>query len=92
MGRFSANDAQLLNKAGAEDIEMVMWLIMRRALDDKVAEIYRFYMCRHQIRRSGTSFLRTGQGCRAASAEAYRFAEGPAADASQEEETCGCGP
>jgi len=44
MGRFSANDAQLLNKAGAEDIEMVMWLIMRGALDDKVAEIYRFYI------------------------------------------------
>jgi hypothetical protein len=92
MGRFSANDAQLLNKAGAEDIEMVMWLIMRGALDDKVAEIYRFYMCRHQIRRSGTSFLRTGQGCPVASAEAYRFAEGPAADASQKEETCSCGP
>ena len=30
-------------KAGAEGIELVMWLIMRGALDDKVDEVYRFY-------------------------------------------------
>lgn len=29
--------------AGSEGIEMVMWLIMRGALDDAVQEIYRFY-------------------------------------------------
>ena len=29
--------------SGAEGIEMVMWLIMRGALDDKVDEVYRFY-------------------------------------------------
>src|ERR1700756_4106016 len=32
-----------MREAGAEGIEMVMWLIMRGALDDKVDEIYRFY-------------------------------------------------
>lgn len=29
--------------AGSEGIEMVMWLIMRGALDDQVTEVYRFY-------------------------------------------------
>jgi protocatechuate 4,5-dioxygenase beta chain len=33
-----------MREAGAEGIEMVMWLIMRGALDDKVDEIYRFYI------------------------------------------------
>jgi protocatechuate 4,5-dioxygenase beta chain len=32
-----------MREAGAEGIEMVMWLIMRGALDDKVDEVYRFY-------------------------------------------------
>ena len=32
-----------MREAGAEGIEMVMWLIMRGALDDKVDELYRFY-------------------------------------------------
>src|SRR6266487_927398 len=32
-----------MREAGAEGIEMVMWLIMRGALDEKVEEIYRFY-------------------------------------------------
>jgi protocatechuate 4,5-dioxygenase, beta chain len=32
-----------MREAGAEGIEMVMWLIMRGALDDKVKEVYRFY-------------------------------------------------
>ena len=34
---------EFMREAGAEGIEMVMWLIMRGALDDKVDEIYRFY-------------------------------------------------
>jgi protocatechuate 4,5-dioxygenase, beta chain len=34
---------EYMREAGAEGIEMVMWLIMRGALDDKVEEIYRFY-------------------------------------------------
>jgi protocatechuate 4,5-dioxygenase beta chain len=32
-----------MREAGAEGIEMVMWLIMRGALDDEVEEVYRFY-------------------------------------------------
>jgi protocatechuate 4,5-dioxygenase beta chain len=32
-----------MREAGAEGIEMVMWLIMRGALGDKVEETYRFY-------------------------------------------------
>src|SRR5262249_6533592 len=32
-----------MREAGAEGIAMVMWLIMRGALDDKVDEVYRFY-------------------------------------------------
>jgi len=34
---------EFMREAGAEGIEMVMWLIMRGALDDDIAEIYRFY-------------------------------------------------
>ena len=32
-----------MREAGAEAIELVMWLIMRGALDEKVEEVYRFY-------------------------------------------------
>ena len=34
---------EYLRETGAEGIEMVMWLIMRGALDDDVREVYRFY-------------------------------------------------
>jgi protocatechuate 4,5-dioxygenase beta chain len=34
---------EYLRDAGAEAIELVMWLIMRGALGDKVREVYRFY-------------------------------------------------
>jgi protocatechuate 4,5-dioxygenase beta chain len=34
---------EYLREAGAEAIELVMWLIMRGALGDKVNEVYRFY-------------------------------------------------
>jgi len=48
---LSANPERLKNiphieyvrETGAEGIEMVMWLVMRGALDDKVKEIYRHY-------------------------------------------------
>ena len=32
-----------MREDGAEGIELVMWLIMRGALNDNVKEIYRFY-------------------------------------------------
>jgi protocatechuate 4,5-dioxygenase beta chain len=34
---------EYMREAGAEGIEMVMWLVMRGALDEKVDEVYRFY-------------------------------------------------
>ena len=34
---------EYMREAGAEGIEMVMWLIMRGALEDRVKEVHRFY-------------------------------------------------
>jgi protocatechuate 4,5-dioxygenase beta chain len=34
---------EYMREAGSEGVEMVMWLIMRGALDDQVEEVYRFY-------------------------------------------------
>jgi protocatechuate 4,5-dioxygenase beta chain len=34
---------EFMREAGAEGIEMVMWLVARGALDEKVNEVYRFY-------------------------------------------------
>ncbi len=34
---------EYMREAGAEGIELIMWLIMRGALNDKVKEVYRFY-------------------------------------------------
>jgi protocatechuate 4,5-dioxygenase beta chain len=34
---------EYLREAGSEAIELVMWLIMRGALDDRVSEVHRFY-------------------------------------------------
>ncbi len=34
---------ELMREAGAEGVELVMWLIMRAALGDKAEEVYRFY-------------------------------------------------
>jgi len=34
---------EYLREAGSEGVEMVMWLIMRGALDEQVDEVYRFY-------------------------------------------------
>ena len=34
---------EYVREAGSEGIELVMWLMMRGALDDEVDEIYRFY-------------------------------------------------
>jgi protocatechuate 4,5-dioxygenase beta chain len=34
---------EYMREAGAESVELIMWLIMRGALDDAVEEVYRFY-------------------------------------------------
>jgi len=39
----SISHLEYLREAGSEAIELVMWLIMRGALDDKVKEVHRFY-------------------------------------------------
>jgi protocatechuate 4,5-dioxygenase beta chain len=43
VGLTKLRHVEYMREAGAEGIEMVMWLIMRGALDDKVEEVYRFY-------------------------------------------------
>ena len=50
---------EYMREAGSEGIELVMWHVMRGALDDKVKEVYRFYTCRPRTRRSATSSCRT---------------------------------
>ena len=32
-----------MREAGAESVELIMWLVMRGALDAQVEETYRFY-------------------------------------------------
>jgi protocatechuate 4,5-dioxygenase beta chain len=32
-----------MREAGAESVELIMWLIMRGALNARVEELYRFY-------------------------------------------------
>jgi protocatechuate 4,5-dioxygenase beta chain len=39
----SLSHAEYVREAGSEGIEMIMWLVMRGALDEKVYEAYRFY-------------------------------------------------
>jgi protocatechuate 4,5-dioxygenase beta chain len=51
MDKFTDDPARLVKvphveyvrEAGSEGIEMVMWLIMRGALDDRAKEVYRYY-------------------------------------------------
>ena len=42
-GLPGAAAVSVIVEAGAEGIELVMWHVMRGALDDKVKEVYRFY-------------------------------------------------
>ncbi|MGE3709049.1 MAG: class III extradiol dioxygenase subunit beta [Hyphomicrobiaceae bacterium] len=43
VGLTKLRHVEYMREAGAEGVEMVMWLIMRGALNDKVEEVYRFY-------------------------------------------------
>ena len=40
---INLSHVEYMRETGAEGIEMVMWLIMRGALNDNVREVYRFY-------------------------------------------------
>jgi protocatechuate 4,5-dioxygenase beta chain len=73
-----------MREAGAEGIEMVMWLIMRGALENKVDEIYRFYTVPASNTAVGHIILenaKRGSARKAASARrpAARKAQRPAA-------------
>ena len=53
---------EYMREAGAEGIEMVMWLVMRGALDDKVKEVYRFYTVPASNTAVGHIILQNGVG------------------------------
>jgi protocatechuate 4,5-dioxygenase beta chain len=40
---ISMPHVEYMREAGAEGVEMVMWLVMRGALNDTIKEVYRFY-------------------------------------------------
>ena len=53
---------EYVREAGSEGIELVMWLIMRGALGDKVdASSTASITCRHRTRRVGHIILETRQ-------------------------------
>jgi len=58
-----------MREAGAEGIEMVMWLVMRGALDDKVKEVYRFYTVPASNTAVGHIILQNGVGARKTAAK-----------------------
>jgi protocatechuate 4,5-dioxygenase beta chain len=61
---------EYMREAGAEGIEMVMWLVMRGALDDKVDEVYRFYTVPASNTAVGHIILENrGRGAKKASAK-----------------------
>ena len=61
---------EYMREAGAEGIEMVMWLVMRGALDEKVKEVYRFYTVPASNTAVGHIILQNGvQGATKAAAK-----------------------
>jgi protocatechuate 4,5-dioxygenase, beta chain len=60
---------EYMREAGAEGIEMVMWLVMRGALDDKVKEVYRFYTVPASNTAVGHIILQNGVGGKKATAK-----------------------
>jgi protocatechuate 4,5-dioxygenase beta chain len=59
-----------MREAGAEGIEMVMWLVMRGALDEKVKEVYRFYTVPASNTAVGHIILQNGVGAKKAAKKA----------------------
>ena len=60
---------EYMREAGAEGIEMVMWLVMRGALDEKVKEVYRFYTVPASNTAVGHIILQNGVGAKKAAAK-----------------------
>jgi protocatechuate 4,5-dioxygenase beta chain len=73
---------EYMREAGAEGIEMVMWLIMRGALDDNIKEVYRFYTVPASNTAVGHIILEnTKRGTAAGRRKAASKAKRPAAKA-----------
>src|SRR5215468_1114316 len=53
---------EYMREAGAEGIELVMWHVMRGALDDNVKELYRFYTVPASNTAVGHIILQNGAG------------------------------
>jgi len=68
-----------MREAGAEGIEMVMWLVMRGALDEKVEEVYRFYTVPASNTAVGHIILENRGRARKAGKPAARKVKRPAA-------------
>jgi protocatechuate 4,5-dioxygenase beta chain len=58
-GLAAIKPIEYLRDAGAEAIELVMWLIMRGALGDAAEEVYRFYHVPASSTAVGTIILET---------------------------------
>ena len=81
---------EYMREAGAEGIEMVMWLIMRGALDDKVDEVYRFYTVPASNTAVGHIILenaRKGAGTRKAAGKSKRASAGKSRQAAARQPT-----
>jgi protocatechuate 4,5-dioxygenase beta chain len=81
---------EYMREAGAEGIEMVMWLIMRGALDDKVDEVYRFYTVPASNTAVGHIILenaRKGAGTRKAPGKSKRASAGKSRQAAARQPT-----
>ncbi len=63
---------EYMREAGAEGVEMVMWLVMRGALDDQVDEVYRFYTVPASNTAVGQSFWKTASAASKRPANAKR--------------------
>ena len=63
---------QYMREAGAEGVEMVMWLVMRGALNPNVEEVYRFYTVPASNTAVGNIILENRPAPRAKKAVAVR--------------------
>jgi protocatechuate 4,5-dioxygenase beta chain len=67
---------EYMREAGAEGIELVMWHVMRGALDDKVKEVYRFYTVPASNTAVGHIILQNGASTSAKKAAAEEGEKG----------------
>ena len=84
---------EYMREAGAEGIELVMWHVMRGALDDKVKELYRFYTVPASNTAVGHIILQNGAGKsrRSKAAQESRAEEGQEGDKESRMKICVAG-